>query len=282
LYVPYGYLNIRENSDFFKIEENINKLFIGDSHFEFSINDSLIPNSLNISYSADNYFYSYLKLRELSKHNKIDTVFISYSYHSLSIGLEKGWLYNPLHFESRYYKYIYFENIKDISQYVDFMMKIPTKFFSTNFFLPIHIFKNRKIKNFTYLNIGKFIFSLENNISNLEELVRIDFQKKQLDNFVISQKQKEYLLKIVNLCENNNITLIFINTPVHKVYFDSLPKNVKNTYKKFYQNNLTKHILLDYSQYSLPDIYFKDCDHLNGKGAKVFTKELIKQLYQSH
>jgi hypothetical protein len=280
--LTYGYLKIRKNNHFFSIEKNINKVFIGDSHFEFSINDSIISNSLNISYSADNYFYSYLKLRELLKHNKLDTVFISYSLHSLSAGLEKGWLYNPLHFESRFSKYIYFENSEDINQLIDFMIKIPAEFLSTSFFLPLHFFKNKKIKNFTDLNIGKFIYSKQNNITNIEELVKKDFQKKQLNHFSVSKKQKEYLLKIVSLCNKYKVTLILINTPVHKIYFNNLPEKVKNSYKNFYQTYLTNYILMDYSQYKIPDYCFKDCDHLNGKGADLFTKELVNRLYKKY
>ena len=56
VFVSFGFFAISNNKKFFQIDSTINKIIVGDSHFEFAINDSLMPNSLNLSHSADNYY----------------------------------------------------------------------------------------------------------------------------------------------------------------------------------------------------------------------------------
>ncbi len=46
-----------------KIKTDISKAFVGDSHF-FSINDSLIPQSISISSGSESYYYSFYKLKK--------------------------------------------------------------------------------------------------------------------------------------------------------------------------------------------------------------------------
>lgn len=239
-----------------------------------------MPNSLNLSHSADNYYYTYLKLRKTLKYNKnIDTVFVSYGFHNLSKGVDKSWLYNPIHFAYRYDSYIYLLEKEDFNQLFIFFLKMPLAFIDVNVSLPLSFFKNRNIKNIEDLNIGKYIYTKESSIDEVDKEVEIDFSKKQLTNFVPSEKQKEYLTKIADLCTEYNVELILVNTPVHKVYYDNLSEIIKNTYFDFFDEKLCKYTLLDYSKYYLPDSCFKDCDHLNAYGAKIITTKILSDLH---
>ena len=47
----------------FSFDDNINVLILGDSHARFAFNDSVLVNAINLSNSADSYFYSYQKLK---------------------------------------------------------------------------------------------------------------------------------------------------------------------------------------------------------------------------
>ena len=52
----------RENN-LLKIGKNINKVFTGDSNVEGAVNDSIIPNSINIAQSGEAYMYTYAKIK---------------------------------------------------------------------------------------------------------------------------------------------------------------------------------------------------------------------------
>ncbi|HCY82976.1 MAG TPA: hypothetical protein DHV22_15960, partial [Xanthomarina gelatinilytica] len=70
---------INANADF-KLQPNINKVVLGNSHPAGTFNDSLISNLKNLADPGDCYFYGYQKLKEIIKQNsQIDTVFIEFN-----------------------------------------------------------------------------------------------------------------------------------------------------------------------------------------------------------
>ena len=68
-----------------KLSSNITTIFIGDSHIQTAINDSLIENSINISTTAESYYFSYYKLqRYLPANPQIKRIYLGFSYHNFS------------------------------------------------------------------------------------------------------------------------------------------------------------------------------------------------------
>ena len=77
------YVNGLYNDD--QIKGNISDIYIGDSHIKHAINDSIIPNSLNIAESSESFYFSYFKLKILLENNpSIKKVHLGLSYHNLS------------------------------------------------------------------------------------------------------------------------------------------------------------------------------------------------------
>ena len=69
----------------YTVPQNVNNLFIGDSHIMQGINDSIIPNSINLAENSEAYYYSYFKIKGIIKNNpSIKNIFLGFSYHSLS------------------------------------------------------------------------------------------------------------------------------------------------------------------------------------------------------
>ncbi|MDR2414458.1 MAG: hypothetical protein LBD64_05695, partial [Odoribacteraceae bacterium] len=91
-----------------------------------------------------------------------------------------------------------------------------------------------------------------------------------VEDTTISLLQKEYLLKIVDLCRSRNVELILINTPTYK------PEKYGNLDKlrAYYNTYLPGVKYMDYSAFPLPDSCYGDISHLNYKGAEVFSKYL--------
>ena len=277
------YYKINYNSSFYKINNSINKIILGDSHVETSINDKILKNSLNISTSADNYYYSWLKLKKLIKHNKqIDTLILSYSFHNLSKKMEERWLYNPQHFANRYPKTFYLIEREDFFELFIFLKKMPFTFLSENMILPKIILKKSFVNNVLKMNIGGFVFWKKNNIEHLNKQVVFAIKSQGIRNFKVSEKEKEYLLKIVSFCKNNKVEMILVNTPIHPKLYSAYPPKVTKLYYNFYHKYLKDYKLLDYSQFKLDNSCFKDCSHLNGKGSDLFTKELVNRLYEKY
>lgn len=91
----------------------------------------------------------------------------------------------------------------------------------------------------------------------------------------ISTIQRGYLLKIVDRCSAENVTLVLINIPTYKPAIYDYPVEKLDDY---YHTYLQGTKFADYSFYSLPDSCYRDISHLNTQGAKMFTAYLQENL----
>ena len=258
------------NLGFLKVNENISVLVLGDSHTESAINDFELKKTINLSSSADSYFYSYLKLRAISQKNpNIKTVIIALSYHNLTKEIEDRWMNNNLHIIDRFYRYCYYLKPKDFLM----MMMKPIAIINSSLEIPkyaiqlgVKLLLGRA--NPYELNIGKYK-NHEKNILN-EEIIRIrEIPKKD---YILSEKETNYLMKITNFCDENKLNLIFISTPQHYAFNESISNEEKECFNQFYKENLNKFKFYDFSEFQLSDDCFTDLVHLNNKGSSIFTK----------
>ena len=91
----------------------------------------------------------------------------------------------------------------------------------------------------------------------------------------VSQYWKDYVIKIINLCKENNIELFFYTTPVsdfllyqlgnYEDYHNEMKTFLGNLGYDFYDFNLCK------PEYSMQDSDFYDDNHLNEYGVGKFT-----------
>lgn len=110
-------------------------------------------------------------------------------------------------------------------------------------------------------------------------------QFKNLDgkNFTISNTQKQFLLKIIDLCKQNNIQLIFVTAPIANVSMDYI-KNYNlihdeiSTFAK--QNNIPyiDYNLINKNENLLTNNHFRDDAHLNDSGVKIVSNHFLNWL----
>lgn len=93
-------------------------------------------------------------------------------------------------------------------------------------------------------------------------------RKDRYDNLTIY-----FLNRIIEFCNENNITILFLYTPMH----NKLIQNQK-LYKQFYKENYNNIMFYDFRDMHFPDSCFGDLDHLNYKGAKVFSEYFEKEV----
>ncbi|MCK0132629.1 hypothetical protein MWU59_14065 [Flavobacteriaceae bacterium F08102] len=252
--------------DSLRMKKNINTLILGDSHTKYALNDNILNDTYNLSQNADSYFDSYLKLKQVDKINpQLDTVFLSFSQHNIHKCIENRWLLNPAHLRDRLKLYTPFLGAEECL----FLLEKRPEEFITGLFNQIQY-----PINFLFNNDDLFggYDELEHNILKQE----IENQKKngirqEYKSFNDAPLELKYLKKIVKYCNENNITLILINPPLHK----SLQNKQDGLYK-FYKKNFSNIPFLDFSKIAMKDSCFGDMVHLNPSGSKYFSK-LIKQ-----
>jgi hypothetical protein len=248
----------------FEIPQEKDIIIIGDSHTESAVNDNIFLRSVNISQSADAYFYSYMKLRKFLRINPhINKVILS--FHGGSIGRERDdWITGEEFINSRVPRYIYLFNKEDFffmikkKCFISAILKTP-KIYIYPFFKLI----TKKDLVYSDLNIGHYLWldkdKLDEDIESKRNIepVKYEYSLYQLNN----------LLKIVELCRQYNIELIFFNSPTYasEIY------GRKNELADYYNRYFSTIKYLDFSDFILPLYGYGNIGHLNYKGAEIFS-----------
>lgn len=280
---------------FYSNNEKIDLLFLGASHayrsFDPEIFDKKLNiNSFNLGSSSQNPIDSYYVLKEAIKYNKPKMVIYEITWLAF-----EGEDYN---FDSATYNYDYMKSFTNKIEYLVNGFK-PDQFIKANMFSvryhynwkkwenikqnfinrymnnnntpDIHMVKNNefyKDKGFVYSNINNNTRGL-NEKNQFNDYNGYDFNKKRFDCFS----------NIINLCNKNDIELVFVTTPlptnsIAKIYdyweihklFDSYAKEKGIHY---FDYNLIKSDAILFN-----NNYFKDDNHLNGEGAELISNHL--------
>jgi len=105
--------------------------------------------------------------------------------------------------------------------------------------------------------------------------------------------QTKYLDKIIKLCKEQNIHLVFVNLPKH-IYDKDYPKYNRKEFLEFYYKNYPNIDFIDTSAFNFSQRwggierdYFADISHTSEKGGQAFSEflnetslsELLKSKY---
>lgn len=258
----------------YRLDPTITDLYIGDSRIELAINDSLLPNSLNLGANSESYYYSYYKLEKILRNNHtIKRVFLGIGHHSFSSFYDRC-VTDRFAEETapRYFNLLpRNEQLRIINA-----EEVNTGRLLRNYILEglKKLFNGRK-------NRYNGSFSNDLLVSNAK-LPTIDkraqfhyFTNKHLNGY--SEQNIEYLRKIIGLCAVKNIELIALSAPQHSHYKNQIPTNFLEKYCAIIEQEKLNYIDLS----SLPlqdDCFAPDGDHVSMKGANIATTELRKLL----
>ena len=261
-----GLIICSTRSQSFRLPNNENIVFLGNSHIECAVNDSIVKNSFNFARSNDYTEQIYIKLKLLKRYNsQIDTVIIGYDNVLLSQDLDKP----VLGIISPYYYDQY--TINDITEIIK---QSSFKYVSSHFYEPFDSIKvgnvlpslwGEKININNINNLGGYEYLARDKLQSHIELE----QSSQIRNLKFDNLSIYFLDKTLKFCEQYDITPIFLFTPHHKS-----SKLDIHTYINYYNKNL-KHIkYYDFREMELDDSCFGDKNHLNYKGARIFSEYL--------
>jgi hypothetical protein len=251
----------------FVIPGDKNILVLGDSHTECAIDDSIFTRSFNISQSGTAYLYSYTKLRKfLAVNPHIDTVLLSFHGGSIQKSLDE-WILGDRYILGRIPQYFSLLRTEELSLFV----KNPA-FYSALVKLPM-----KSIGALLKFMIGRTLTYKDWYIGGYFKLDRDRLQQaleQQENNTVVETEysgyQIDYLLKIVELCNERGVELILFNAPT----YDAGKYGNLRALNDFYTAYCGGTRYLDYSDFPLPDYGYGDIGHLNFKGAEIFSQYL--------
>ncbi|RLD82235.1 MAG: hypothetical protein DRJ15_02085 [Bacteroidetes bacterium] len=259
-----------------KLDKDTHILICGDSHTKTALNDSIIPNSLNIAHSSEHYLYSYNVLRVLLANNpQITTVLLGMSYHNLST------FYDDYIFDQAMTQYMYprYAAVLDINS-IPLILNHNFEGFTTDFKDIYHgayrHINSRKLDDYSF--IGWFYKSKRNNKndSTINDALEKHYYRSGQDLYSISEFQLIYLRKIMKLCIYQDVKLKLINCPLSTEYHSQVPTEFLEYYDNL--NSEFGQFILDYHDFTVPENCWGDGDHLNLSGSMIFSEFVVREM----
>lgn len=261
---------VSEKSDF-KLKTKPKYIVLGHSHPECAFNDSLIDGFLNLSQSGESYYYTYFKTTKIIEQNpSIEVVFVEFTNNQINESMN-NWIWDGKYIGHRYINYSPF---MDISDKVILAKNNLTGYFNwTSLSLKSNLDRILK-QNFAYSeSIGGYLYLERDKTDSLVNA--IDNNYSQLKTKGISEFNLQYLTRIINFCEEQDKRVILIRSPQHKKYPGYSNELM---YQGIRKNRYSSIEYLDFSKFPLTNSEFGDLDHLNTRGAKVFSSWFSKAL----
>lgn len=258
----------------------LDTLVIGSSHALRSIkptvlNEKLNTKAYNLSSPLMSMYGRYVMLEKEINRNPIKTVYLEISYNALTLnrktlGLE-GDLYVLGRFDNVFERINFFTNAFTPDEYRKVLSDIIVR--SKNSF-SIHN-TIEQYKTFGYL-------SMPSNNQLLSDEVKEKVKNTKVLDTKIKEESLNYFDKIIKLCKNNDIRVIFVVTPVTERMileysnlddiFSQYIDLAKEYNCEYYDFNLDKHRKKLYSEESS----FYDNTHMSDSGAEIFSNRLTE------
>jgi len=274
----YYFKQIFEN----KIEiEKSNILFLGDSRVNTNINIKKISNAWSFAAGGSSPIEMYYALTNyIQTYSKPDTIFVSFSPRTF-IEAYSFWGYA---IRNNYFSHNQFSEIHSkLKQFpsdtvlgsfpylhyllyqLNYIEYYQTDLYKNHVFLAKQ--KNEQIIHHFQLEKGVWVYpGLKDGCSELN-------YESKLKSFKVSALLNLYFLKLMGLCQKENIYLIFDFMPMNESSYQSLDKNFILEYKKYIKSIENKYpdFAISDTVYYYKDKYFGDNSHLNEKGKQIFT-----------
>jgi hypothetical protein len=263
---------INNLSSEYQLQSNIKNIYLGDSHIQQAINDSIIPNSLNLAASSESFYFSYYKLKVLLNNNSsVEKVYLGLSYHSLSNYYDR--FINGDYSSAVAPKYFYIlppkEQIRMIywnkTNLVPFMKSVIKHGF-------IKLIRN-DYSSFLGGYSNHFNTTSAVNSSMDKRLIFQYYNNGSLNPF--SEINIKYLNKIAVLCKSKGVELYTLNTPLYDYYSEKVPIKYKEKLRKIISEFKLNYINLSNLEFKR-EYFIPDGDHVSRLGAEAISVELNK------
>lgn len=254
---------IREKS-VFRIETAPRYVVIGHSISECAYNDSIIEGLVNLSQSGDSYLYLLYKLKLfLDQNPSIEVVFIEFSNNQIGKSMDER-IWGERYLGYKFTKYAPFMSFSDKSL---IFMKNPCGFLD-NSSITFKLNMDRLL--YCDLNYSETLGGyLQLSYNKVDSLLKKNSEKKVTPvDLGISEKNLEYLSNIIQLCRARNIRPILVRSPLHRAHAGF---KTENLYQQIRREKFSDIEFIDFAHFPIKDEDFADFEHLNYRGAAVFS-----------
>lgn len=265
--------NLLKNNSCFKVSEKTKYIVLGHSHPACAFNDSLINNFSNFCELGESYFYTYLKTRIIIANNKqIKTVFIEFTNNQLMNEKDTVWTWGEIHLQHEFRSFFRFMDYSDfkllwIKNYKGVFKNLPNALMINighNLLTALGLEKNIKRNN----DFGGFYYLTRDETDSLCNLTNNNLKEENI-NCEIAENNISYLAKTIEYCKQNSVQVLLIRSPLHAKYTCSCNDN---KFKETLSHKLKNIEFLDFKDFPLQNHEFGDFEHLNHKGAEIFSK----------
>lgn len=281
--------------NFQKNKAKIEILIFGSSHALYGVNPQYFSKSAyNFAYSAEDLFHSYLKLKKyIGSLPALKVVILNIDYFSFGYFEKKSQFRNIAYGYNKY-----------LPDYLSFRyyLELISPFFRCRSWFTDN-FKSRYIKkehpavienanlsdDFSVTDAFEkdtimasgYYFTKKNN----RELINDKKASEQIKAFAVDNysgenlfKNESLLKKFLTLCKKHNIKVLLITTPYFPTYYNNFPLEKSALMYQVIKRNLDENRGIYYRDYSQSNVFtlndFMDNDHLNARGARLFTRIL--------
>lgn len=278
-------------------QENIDVLFLGSSHCYRSINLEIFDkgwgiNAFNAGTSSQQADGSYYLLREAGANNNIKQVYLEVYYdvlrenESYSLPTAKYIISDYMRPSLNRLEYLWGSGgSAHLTHGLILSRRNWDKFFDFAYIKDnISNKLSKSYLNYEYIESINEYYAGKGYVYSNDIIEQGSFIANTcftpIDESAISLKNKEYLKKIIDYCNEQEIELIFYSAPIpdfrlinvgnYDLYILQMQELIKDTDVIYYDFNLCKSDWL-----VMEDIDFKDDHHLNGMGADKFSKALL-------
>jgi hypothetical protein len=275
------------NSPAFSFRKDVTVLVAGDSHAETAINPALLPHAENIACSAENYFYTYYKLRHfLERNRQITTVVLAFSWHNFPRNYQESFLFGDVPSKIDKYFPLLDQEGRDIVKswkssylvpWLRYTAGLPLRGYLERFPPRKMLGMNLTRDDFAFFGGYRKINKSNINQDEINSKLKLYFDDPNGTASESSSYLTEYLDKIIRLCSEHNVTVVLFNAPVYKDYRNGVPAGAIKSFDTIRMKITSKYSnvrYIDYSNMNIPAKYFSNGDHVNALGAVIVTKSL--------
>lgn len=247
-------------------------VFLGNSHIEGAINDTVIGGSYNFGRSGDRVEMEYLKLKLLKRVNPdIDTVFVGFDnvlmYHSAQEEFNS----------TQMHPYLY--SVMDIEDWWKVLTMSSSSYLESFVVHPLSWMKMVDLRHLlkTQCDIRDFLFLGGNDWPEdnqlAEDIVRRGNKSGVYPKQTHDSLNAYFMRKTISFCKDSDIELFFICPPQHPY----TPCNTHD-YKQWYAEEFSDVKFFDCLEMPMADSCYSNLDHLNFKGARIFSEYIDKEI----
>lgn len=261
---------------------------LGDSHIVYSINDKACEEFVNRGGDSEPYYYNYLKLKALleNKQNNKDSILcIVVVMNPFSFASSRDSMFVKDKASHYYHVYMPFHQIYENSPMEHHLVIGREENFKSYIVSKLNFLNKERCKTFldvdykSYLSYYKGQYAeydnkFDNNVElRVQSLIKTE---KEFKWRFEESRQPLILEDIARLTMKYDIPLVLLNTPCNYRFHERVYKQLECFNDSISQSLAQRYNVryIDLLRYPLPDSCFRDVNHLNTKGANIFTPML--------